>query len=202
MVSTAGQSRPEFLFELPLRMPTLGQTLDDKKSNIVPGASVFRAWIAQAHDEIQILHGGGRRGGSTASRSVVKLLLLFGRSWLLLGSRSGLFGAFGWSFFGAFFARFFRALGGRRTFGGWRALRAFFFLFFDHLDLAGGGRSGFGGFCRFFLFGARRGDGNDGNLFISDELNAWGRFELAEVNRFADFKLADIYRNKLRQIFH
>ncbi len=104
-----------------------------------------------------------------------------------------LLGAFGGGFFAGFGALF--ALGRRLLF----ALFAFFLLFLDHLDIARGHH--FGG-CRrhLFLFRARHRHGHDRHAFVAENLNPGRRLDFAEVNGLAEFEMADINHNLLRQI--
>ncbi len=63
--------------------------------------------------------------------------------------------------------------------------RAFFLLFLGHLDIARS-RSGFG--RDHFFFGARRGDGDDGDMLVAQNFHAFRRLDVAKVNGLADFE--------------
>src|SRR5262245_34724788 len=118
------------------------------------------------------------------------LLLLVGRFGRTSGSRSGgcsaLLGALGRR---GFFSR----LGGSaflRAFAGGGGF-AFFFLFFDHLHLArSSSRSS--SFGSLFFFRAWRSDGNHRDFFVTDDFNAGGSCNFAQVNRLADVQVTDI----------
>ena len=40
-----------------------------------------------------------------------------------------------------------------------------------------------------FLFGARRGHGEDGDMLVAQNFHARGRFDFADVNGLADFQM-------------
>ena len=171
-------SRTKFLFVRPIAFPIRRQFFDQQKPGVVARLRVFRARISQAHDEKNIFHARGKR------LSPQKLFLLLG-----LGFRLGL------GFFVAGSGGFRIALG-RGFFAGFRgrAFRAFFFLFFGHLDIARG-RSGVGG-GHFFL-GARRGDGDDGDMFVTQNFHAFRRLDVAQVNGLADFQRGHVQRRSV-----
>ncbi len=52
-----------------------------------------------------------------------------------------------------------------------------------------------------FLFGARRGDGDDGDVFVTQNLHARGRLDFAKVNGLANFETGHVNDNLFRQIF-
>ena len=81
-----------------------------------------------------------------------------------------------------------RALG-----GGSGAFGAFFLLLFDHLDFAGSG-GGFGGRGGFLFLGARQRPRMTTEMFLSPRSSTpAGALMSANMNRLADFKMADIH---------
>src|SRR5581483_10234395 len=76
-----------------------------------------------------------------------------------------------------------------RTFGaGSGSFRALFLLFLDHLHL-GGGAFGGGSFSRFLGFANRRGNRDDRNMLVAQNLYPGGRLDVADVNRLANFQV-------------
>ena len=71
------------------------------------------------------------------------------------------------------------------------ALGSLFLLLLDHLDFAGrrGRRFQRGGFLR---LAHRRGDGEDGNMFVAQDFDARRRFHLADMDGLADFQMAHV----------
>ena len=145
------QPRVELLLVSPARPPALGQPLGHQETRIVPGPRVIRAGIAQAHDEIQVLHARGRvwQPGQAPGRHP--------NYFFFSGRRRAFFSAPGAAFLsapGAAFsapgAAFSAPLAGAFSaplaapfsapLAGGGAFFALFLLLFDHLDLA---RDGF-----------------------------------------------------------
>ena len=113
----------------------------------------------------------------------------------------GLLGALGRGLLGALGGGLLGALGGAflGAFGGGSAFLALFLFLFDHLHLA----RGCNGLCRlgrFLFFGARRGDGDDGHLFVADQFDSRGGFDLPQVDDLAQFEMGNVHGNELRQV--
>ena len=101
----------------------------------------------------------------------------------------------GASFLGTLDRALFAGLGGRRG-----AFFAFFLLLFDHLDLARDSLGGGGQIGGFLFLRARRGDSDDRDMLVPDDLGILGRFDLAQVNGLANLEMANVHRQRLRQI--
>jgi hypothetical protein len=79
------------------------------------------------------------------------------------------------------------------------AFLAFFLLLLDHFHVAGGNRLGFGG-GGLFLFRARHRHGDDRDVLVANDFHSFGRLDFAKVDGFAEFKMAHVHDNLLRQI--
>ena len=95
----------------------------------------------------------------------------------------------------------FAGLGGTLfALGRGRPFLAFFLLFLDHLNVTRGHGLGGGGRRRFFLFRARHRHRDGGDVFITQDFDAGGRLDFTKVNGFAQFEMADVHGDLLRQI--
>ena len=168
-----------FFPALPIRPPAPRQQLDQHEPGVVARLRVFRARIAQAHDEMPIFHAREGRNAARNAESRSKLLLLLGRSRGFLVARRG-----------GFVARLgirFRRRGLVAGLAGAPSVpSSFFSLVISTSPAAGAAPSAV---RSFFDFGLRHGDGDDGHLFVAQNLDALGRFDFAEVNGLAHFEV-------------
>ena len=72
---------------------------------------------------------------------------------------------------------------------------ALFLLLFDHLDLARDGLRGRRGLGRFLFLRARRGNGDDRNMLVAEDLALRRGLDFAQVNGLADLEVADVHRD-------
>ena len=123
---------------------------------------------------------------------------LFGaRGGLLLGARSGFLGAFApWRAFSAPLAG---ALLGALGAGAAPSSPSSFFSLIISTS-PGTASAAAASLGRFLFLRARRGDGDDRNVLVTEDFGALGRLDVAHVNGLANLEVADVHGDDLRQI--